>query len=135
MRLIKVRIKKGDFTKGEDQMIYPARYNPVEVDRMGMYATAINPAGASLSGNIGRGEEEEFCIIALPDNLAEEYAADPDMAIIDETEADNLMNDWKEGNGISVELKHDPVAVKVRNINNRLDNLPENLKTHVGGNK
>lgn len=130
MRLVKVRIRRGDFTKGEDQMVYPDRYNPIEVDRLGMYATAINHAGVSLSGDIGRGDEEEYCIIALPDTLAEEYAADPDMAIIDETEANRLMNSWKEGNNVPLELTHLPVAEKVKNINNQLDNLAENLKTH-----
>lgn len=135
MRLVKVRIRRGDFAKGEDQMVYPKRYHPIEVDRMGMYATAINPAGISLSGDIGRGDAEEYCVIALPDDLAEEYAADPDMAIIDETEADKLMTSWKEGNNVSAEIAHKPVSQKVRNINNKLDNLPAELKTHRSAKK
>lgn len=134
MRLIKVRIRRGDHTQGEDQMVYPARYNAVEVDRMGMYATAINHAGASLSGHIGRGEEEEYCVIALPDNLALEYASDPDMAIIDEAEADKLMNEWKEGNDVPDEMIHHPVSRKVKNINNNM-NLPENMMTHRSAKK
>jgi len=99
MRLVKVRIRAGDVAKGEDQMVYPDRYNAAEVDRYGMYASQLNPATVSLSGDIGRGGSEEFCIIALPDALAEEYADDPEIMIVDSTEADTLMEQWRVNNG------------------------------------
>ena len=111
MRLLKVLIKRGDIGKDEDMMVYPARYNAVEVDRMGHYATAINPANVSLSGEIGRGGIEEYCIIALPDTLAVEYAQDPDMAIIDSTEADTLMESWRLANGAPEETIKEPARI------------------------
>lgn len=112
MRLLKVRIKRGDYTKGEPQMVYPAKYNPVEVDRVGRSSVMINSAGISLSGDIGRGDDEEFCIIAMPDELALEYAKDPDMAIISSEEADALMESWRENNKVPVEAVADPVRLQ-----------------------
>ena len=111
MRLVKVRIRRGDPKKGEDMMVYPEAYNPQEVDRYGRYATGINPAQVSLSGEIGRGGEEEFCVISLPDEMAETYAQDPDMAIIDEAEADNLMESWRIANGAPEESVVDPTRI------------------------
>jgi len=107
MKIVKVRIRSGDHTKGEDAMVYPARYDPIEVDRMGAYATKINHAGVSLSGGLSRGEPEEFCLIMLPDALANEYALDPDMTIITDLEADTLMEQWRVDNNIPQEMVTD----------------------------
>ena len=98
MKLIKVKIRRGDHKIDEPMMVYPNKYDPVEVDRVGMYATAINNALISLSGEIGRGGDHEFCIIAMPDDVADEYATDPDMEIIDSDTANDLMEQWRIGN-------------------------------------
>lgn len=97
-KLIKVTIRRGEL--GEPAMKYPSRYNAVEVDRFGYYSTKLNNAGVSLSGGLGRGESTEFCIIALPDTLADDYATDPHMEIVDEATADTLMEQWRLDNGV-----------------------------------
>ena len=93
MKLVKVKIVRGN--KGESAMKYPVRYDAVEVDRMGMSATALNYASCSYSGAMSRAEPIEFCIIAMPDNLADDYATDADMEIITELEADTFMEQWR----------------------------------------
>lgn len=104
MKLLSVRIRRGDFRKGEPQLVYPERYDAVEVELEGMSAPSLaGHASIGMSGDIGRGATEEFCIIALPDTLADEYALDPDMEIISETEADTLMEEWRVKNGIPEE--------------------------------
>jgi hypothetical protein len=108
MKLIKVRIRSGSIAMGEPQMVYPVRYDAQEVDRQGVYATGLNPASCSMSGGIGRGESQEFCIIALEDSLADEYALDPDMEIVTETVADTLMEQWRIGNDVPEETVTDP---------------------------
>ncbi len=111
MRLVKVKIRRGDAEKGEDQLVYPARYNAVEVDRYGKAAPSIASAGLTMSGDIGRGDEFEYCVIALPDELAEEYASDPDMQIIDEAEADNFLEESRVKNGLPEEQVTDPTRI------------------------
>ena len=58
MKVVKVRIRAGDFTQGEAQMVYPARYNAREVDARGVGPSAVNGSGA-YSGHIGRGADAE----------------------------------------------------------------------------
>ena len=107
-KLVKVTIRRGDFAKGENQMVYPSAYNSQEVDIMGLYATTLNIASISLSGGIGRGDDHEFCIIALPATLAAKYVVDPDMIIVSELVADNLMEQWRLDNNQSEEIVTDP---------------------------
>jgi len=92
MKVVKVRIRRGDV--GENQMMYPQRYNAEEVDRNGLGPLNVNQTGA-YSGHIGRGGTEEWCIIVLDDALADEYAKDRDMEIISDTVADALMEQWR----------------------------------------
>lgn len=111
MRTILVTIKRGDPGKGENQLVYPARYDAVEVDRFGMSAPTLNQAGVSMSGEVGKGGDVEHCVIILPDALAEEYASDPDMRIITSGEADAFMEDCRIKNGIPEEIVTDPIRI------------------------
>ena len=102
MKAIKVRIRRGAL--GEDAMVYPARYNAQEVDRFGVGPCGVNFASISYSGAFRRGASEEHCIILLEDDLATEYAQDPDMEIVTAGEADALMEVWRIGNGAPEEV-------------------------------
>jgi hypothetical protein len=106
-KLVKVRIRAGDHSKGESQMIYPKRYNPHEVDRRGVGPTAVARGSAAYSGHIGRGGEEEWCFIILPDELAEEYAQDPDMELATPAQADTDMEAWRQIKGETAEVVTD----------------------------
>lgn len=97
MKVLKVHIRRG--RKGEDLMVYPARYKAEEVDRNGLGPCLVNGACA-YSGDIGRGKDDEYCIICLRDDLAEEYAKDPDMEIVSPEDADALMEQWRLDNGL-----------------------------------
>ena len=110
MKLVKVTIRRGQLN--ENAMMYPLKYNAVEVDRMGMYATTLNKAGVSLSGGLSRAEDHEFCIIALPDTLAVDYATDPDMEIVNEVTADSLMERWRMGNGTPEDVVTDVARIQ-----------------------
>jgi len=107
-RIVKVHIHRGDQTKGENQMEYPARYNALEVDTFGVGPLNVMGGAAAYSGGIGRGEDEEWCLIVLPDALATEYAEDPEMELITSTEADTLMEQWRIDNNEPEEVTTDP---------------------------
>lgn len=107
MKVLKVHIRRGDFSKGEHQMVYPARYNAQEVDMNGLGPLNVNQTGA-YSGHIGRGGSEEWCIIILDDALADEYALEPDMEIITPDEGDVLMERWRIDNDEPEEVVSDP---------------------------
>ena len=110
MKLVKVRIRRGG--EGEDMMVYPPRYRAGEVDRNGVGPTNLNPAGCVYSGGIGRGDVEEWCIIALDDALADEYATDPGMEIVTEAQADADMESWRVANGLPATTISDPELVR-----------------------
>ncbi len=105
MQTVKVRIRRGGV--GENQMVYPTRYNAQEVDRDGLGPLSVNQTGA-YSGHIGKGGTEEWCIIILSDFLAAEYAKDVDMEIISSTAADTLMEKWRVYNEEPEETLVDP---------------------------
>lgn len=114
MKLVSVRIRRGDYKKGEAQLVYPDRYDPREVDAEGLSAVQLGGnAGVGMSGDIGRGGTEEFCVIALPDALADEYAEDPDMELITETQCDLLHEDWRKSNGLPEEMVTDEMRLRV----------------------
>ncbi len=92
MKLLKVRIVRGK--ADESSMVYPAAYDAQQVDREGVYAVGL-PAQDGLSGGIGLGDTEEWCLIALNDNVADEYALDTDMEIVTLTQANALLADWR----------------------------------------
>jgi len=94
MKIVKVKIRRGDRSKGEDMMVYPAGYNAEEVDSYGFGPSVLNGTGG-YSGGIGRGFAEESCLIVLEDEVADRYAQDPDMEIIDEAAADSLSEQWR----------------------------------------
>ncbi len=114
MKLLKVRIRRGDHTKGEDQLVYPTKYDPVEIDRIGMSAPTINHAGISMSGEVGRGGSEEWCIIAMPDVVANEYALDPDMQIRTSAECDTDMEAWRIQNGVPEERVYPEIVNAIK---------------------
>lgn len=86
-KVIRVRIVRGGI--GENTMKYPARYYAQEVVRRG-----IGPAGF-YSGHLARGGSEAWCLVILPNDLADEYAADPDMETISAAQADMLLDEWR----------------------------------------
>jgi len=71
----------------------------------------MNGAGA-YSGGIGMGRKEEWCIIGLDDDLADEYAMDPDMEIVTEEQADTLMEAWRIDKGEPEEFVQDPARIQ-----------------------
>ncbi|RLG36308.1 MAG: hypothetical protein DRN91_08290, partial [Candidatus Alkanophagales archaeon] len=97
LKIVKVRIRRGG--AGEDMMVYPDRYNAQEVDRCGIGPLNLQRGAGAYSGHIGLGGDEEWCLIALPPDLAAEYAKDPDMEIITADEADALMDEWRQFRG------------------------------------
>lgn len=101
MKIVLVHIVRGK--ANQPQMVYPDRYNAVEVDRSGLGPLNVNGAGA-YSGHIGRGGDEEWCIVLLEDALAEEYTAEDGMEIITADTADALMEEWRVAN-------HEPEVV------------------------
>jgi len=105
MKIVKVYIRRGGV--GENQLCYPASYNAEQVDREGFGPTAMFGT-SSYSGGVGRGENHEYCLIVLEDALAETYAVDKDMEIIDPSEADTLMEQWRIDNHESEEVVDDP---------------------------
>lgn len=92
MKIVLVRIVRGSLAQA--QMVYPDRYNSTEVDRNGLGPLNVNGAGA-YSGHIGRGGDEEWCLIILEDALADEYATEDGMEIISADTADTLMEEWR----------------------------------------
>lgn len=79
MKVVKVRIRRGDQTLGEPMMVYPAGYNSHQIDSVGVGPTGV---AYGYSGHIGEGASEEFCFIVLPDALADQYALSDDMEIV-----------------------------------------------------
>jgi hypothetical protein len=96
-------------------LVYPKRYNAEEVDRNGFGPTNVNGTGA-YSGGIGMGGSEEYCIIVLDDELADEYAQDPDMEIVDEDTADALMEQWRINKGESDDIITDPERIRAISV-------------------
>lgn len=105
-KVVRVRIRHGDFKKGESQLVYPDRYNPHEVDRLGSGVL-------DYSGHIGRGQKEEWCLIALPEDVANEYAIDPDMEIVSAVDADAMREQWRVEKGEPEEVVSDPNRMMV----------------------
>lgn len=94
MKHVKVRIQRG--SAGQNQMVYPARYDSREVGRS-------KAGGLEYSGGIRNGGDEEWMLVLLDDALAAEYAKDPDMEIVSDTQADALSEDWRVLRGEPVE--------------------------------
>ena len=107
MKIVKVRIRRGG--TNENMMVYPARYRAQEVDRNGFGPTMM---GLAYEGRIGRGANEEYCIICLEDALADIYARDPNMEVIEPDDADALMEQWRKDNGLPEEYVSDPNRVQ-----------------------
>ena len=107
MYLLKVRVRRGDWSKDEEQYVYPSVYNAKEVDRMGMHGVQLALRAVTSSGAINRGGGEEYMIIAMPEVEALKYANDPDMMIINSIEADKLMAQWAQDNGVPDEIVRD----------------------------
>ena len=114
-KIVRVRIHRGSV--GQNQMVYPARYNAFEVDREGIGPSNVMLGGGGYSGHIGLGASEEWCLIVLPSALADEYALDPDMDIVTPAQADVLLETWRVLKGEPDEVVRDPdrlttIAVK-----------------------
>ena len=107
MKVVKVHIRRGDYSKGESQLTYPERYNAQEVDLNGIGPCSVNGTGA-YSGHIGRGGAEEWCFVILEDALADEYAQDEAMEIVSVAAADADMEQWRLDNDEADEVVRDP---------------------------
>jgi len=86
--------------------MYPDRYDPEEVDREGM-----GVLGYSQSIEIG--EASGFCLIALDDATADDYAKDVDMQIIPVADADTLLDAWATEKGISTTKRDADVLAEI----------------------
>lgn len=107
MKFVKVRIRRGDQASGEPQMVYPAMFNPYEVQSSG-----VGHLHQGYSGHIGFGGSEEWTIIGVDDAVADRYATDPDMAIVTATQADVEMESWRLFRGDPAEEIRDPVRIQ-----------------------
>ncbi len=110
MKLLKVRIRAGDLALKENQLMYPAKYDPVALDRVGLHGSALNNVGISMSGEVGRGGSEEWMFIALPEPHASDWASDPDMEFCSSADCDTEMEQWRINNGVP-ELEYDQEVV------------------------
>lgn len=82
MKYLKIRIRKGDAKKGEHQMVYPEIYDAMEVEQV-----KIGPI--LYPNEIGKGAEEEDCVICFGDDvIADEYILQSHGDIVELTEAD-----------------------------------------------
>ena len=104
MKALKVTVRRGQ--RGEHQRMYPDRYDPEEVDREGM-----GVLGYSQSIEIG--EASGFCLIALDDATADDYAKDVDMQIIPVADADTLLDAWATEKGISTTKRDADVLAEI----------------------
>jgi len=111
LKIVKVRIRRGG--PSEDMMVYPSRYDAQEVDRCGIGPLNLQRGAGAYSGHIGLGGDEEWCLIALPPDLAAEYAKDPDMEIVTVDEADALMEEWRKFRGEPEILINDPDRLRL----------------------
>jgi len=105
MKVVKVRVLRGGVY--EDMMLYPdaihgGPYDPYEIDRVGI-GPHMSGGMCAYSGDIGKGGDHEYCIIILPDALAETYAEHSDVEIITNAEADAFMADWRVNQGMPEE--------------------------------
>jgi len=95
MKYLKIKIKRGDVRKGEDQMLYPDCYDAMEVEQV-----KIGPI--LYPNEIGKGAAEEDCVICFSDDqIADEYITESRGAIIEltETQVDKyLANRWERRN-------------------------------------
>lgn len=105
MKLVKVRIRRGDHTKGENQMVYPAAYDAREVDRH-------KTGKLDYSGHMRFGQAEEWMIVCLEDTVADKYALDPDMEIVDDATADADSEAWRQMRGEPEEQVRDPNRIQ-----------------------
>ena len=80
VKYLKITIQRGSL--GEDAMVYPTPYDPIEVDR--------NKQGPIvLEGAMRFGEATEEAVIYIADSVADAYAAaSPNMEVITEEQAD-----------------------------------------------
>lgn len=104
MKYLKIRITLGDRKKGEPQMVYPSVYDATEVEQV-----KIGPI--FYPNEIGKGSDEEDCVICFSDDLlAEDYISMSGGDITEQTEAqvDTYMATRWEGRNGSEELVTDP---------------------------
>jgi len=114
VKVVKVKVRRGG--PGEDMMVYPdaahgGPYDSNEVDRVGI-GPRMSGGMCAYSGDIGKGGDYEYCLIVLPDELAETYAEHPDMEIITESEADALQADWRVTQGMPEERLDETAKAK-----------------------
>ena len=67
-----------------------------------------------MSGEVGRGGPEEWCFIALPDALADDWATDPDIEICSSADCDTEMEQWRINNGVPEERIDEEVINAIR---------------------
>lgn len=93
MKYLQIRIKRGDPSKGEHQMVYPNVYDAQEVEEV-----KIGPI--MYPNEIGKGADEEHCVICFGNDIvASDYISlgGSDILELTEAEVDTYMNTHWEG--------------------------------------
>lgn len=104
MKYLKIEIKRGDPRQGEHQMVYPDCYDAMEVEQV-----KIGPI--LYPNEIGKGAEEEDCVICFGDDLvADDYIVKSEGLILELTamEVDTYMATRWEGRNDAEERVVDP---------------------------
>lgn len=120
MKLVRVTIKRGNPALGEPQMIYPAGYNPVEVDMAGPGASAIK---YGYTGFIGAGGTEEALFILLEDSVADRYGAMDDMDVVETVDAETEIEEARVHMGKPAEIVDDLQRLQAIAVKQQL-NIP-----------
>ena len=102
-KIVKVKIVRKP---GTSKMQYPATFKAKEVAELGIVPSALSRIG--YSGGLSRGEGAGYCLIVLPNILADEYALDPDMETITVTAADILLEQWRQDKHLPEETVTNP---------------------------
>lgn len=104
MKYVQIRIRQGDPKKGEHQMMYPDVYDAMEVEQ-------VKIGSILYPGEIGKGAEEEDCVICFGDDLiADDYISlgGEDIIELSEVDVDTFMATRWEGRNDPEERVTDP---------------------------
>ena len=110
MKYLKIRIRRGDHRRGENQMVYPDVYDAMEVERS-KFGPILYP------NEIGKGASEEDCIICFHDDkVAKAYLKDLGIVELSEKEVDEYMATRWDQRQASQERVTDPDRISVISV-------------------
>lgn len=99
---LKIRIRRGDPAKGENQMVYPDVYDAREVD-------AAKQGPILYPGEIGKGASEEHCVVCFHNaEVAKEYLKDKDITKLTKIQVNKFMRERWTGRKDPEERVMDP---------------------------